>query len=63
MISTFIPNNSKITNFKSRDLLVQFARGININDVKKYIEEHNEDYLKFLKEEERKEKLSNKNKN
>lgn len=62
-MNTFIPDYNKSANFKSRDLLVQFARGININDVKKYIEEHHEDYLKFLKKEERKEKLSNKNKN
>lgn len=54
-------NKNKCT--MSKEQIEQFARAIDINDVKKYIEEHYEDYLKFLEEEKEKEKLSNKKKN
>lgn len=60
MTSNFISENTKNNDFKLSDWQIeQIAKAIDINDVKKYIEEHYEEYLKFIEEE----KLSNKKQN
>lgn len=62
--STLKTKDNEKEDFKlSQWQLEQLARAIDINDVKKYVEEHHEDFLKFLKEEKKKSKLSNKNTN
>lgn len=64
MTSNLISKNTKKINFKLSDWQIEkIAKAIDINDVKKYIEEHYGDYLKFLEEEKKKEKLSNKKQN
>lgn len=64
MTSNLILKNAKNIDFKLSDWQIeQIAKAIDVNEVKKYIEEHYEDYLKFLEEEKKKEKLSNKKKN
>lgn len=64
MTSNLISENEKNIDFKLSDWQIeQIAKAIDVNDVKKYVEEHYEDYLKFLEEEKEKEKLSNKKKN
>ena len=47
----------------SIEQIQQIAKAIDVNDVKKYIKEHYKEYLEFLKEENKKVKLSNKKQN